>query len=79
MEVAFLVLTLGCTLAVALGHSRMVLGFMLHAMVGDLSPLVRARRLLGKRRRLWQGRGERMTHVVCEDRGYGEQNRASER
>jgi hypothetical protein len=48
MEIAVLVLTLGCTLAVALGLSWLVLGFMLHAMAGDLSPLLRAWRLFGR-------------------------------
>ena len=48
MEIAVLALTLGCTLALALGLSWLVLGFMLHAMAGELTPLLRARRLFGK-------------------------------
>ena len=48
MEIAVLALTLGCTLALALGLSWLVLGFMLQAMAGELKPLLRARRLFGK-------------------------------
>ena len=48
MEIAILVLTLGCTLGIALGLSWVVLGFMLHAIAGDLSPLLHPRRLFGK-------------------------------
>ena len=48
LEIAVLALTLGCTLAVALGLSWLVLGFMLHAMAGDLSPFLRAWRLFGR-------------------------------
>jgi hypothetical protein len=48
MEIAILVLTLGCTLGLALGVSWLVLGLMLHAMAGDLSPAPRARRFFGR-------------------------------